>query len=95
MFVTKNLLHMNYTYDSDAELIRFLYGETTPEAESRIREELRTDLALREKWQGFKEVLDALNSKVYRPSGASVNIVLDHAREALASRSEEELPASW
>lgn len=89
MFITKNLLHMNYTYNSDAELIRFLYGETTPEAEGRIREQLKTDWALREKWQGFKEVLDTLNSRAYKPSRSSVSIVLDHAREA------QELEASW
>lgn len=82
LFITKTFLHMNYSYDSDAELIRYLYGETTPEAECRIREELRNDLSLREKWQGFTEVLDTLNSRVYKPSRSSVSIILDHAREA-------------
>jgi len=88
MLITKKVLLMNYAYNPDAELIRFLYGETTPEAESRIREQIKSDWALREKWQGYLDVLDALNSKVYKPSRSSVNIVLEHAREA------EELEAS-
>ena len=73
---------MSYSYDPDAELIRFLYGETTPEAESRIKEQIKTDWALREKWQGYKAVLDVLNSAAYKPSRSSVSIILGHAREA-------------
>ncbi len=60
-------------------MIRFLYGETTPEETSAIQHALDTDWTMREKLESLKSTMEGLDKVKFTPRESVVQSLLNYA----------------
>jgi len=65
-----------YTHE---QMIKFLYGETTPEETSNIQLALDTDWTVREKFEALKNTMEGLDKINYSPRESVVQSLLNYA----------------
>ncbi len=60
-------------------MIRFLYGETTPEETAAIQHMLDSDWSMREKFESLKSTIEGLDKVSFTPRESVVQSLLNYA----------------
>jgi len=71
---------MRHTFTRNM-LVRKLYNETSAWENELLTEQLSGNWRLNEEFEAMKEAVKQLDSEVYNPSKASIQIILEHSRK--------------
>jgi UDP-N-acetylmuramoylalanine-D-glutamate ligase len=71
-----------HAFTSD-DLLLYLYGETTPEQTTQIKQALETDWSLQEKLALLQEAHNELNTINLSPSKASIDAIMAYAEKSM------------
>ena len=62
-------------------LVKKLYGESSTWENEMLDEEMSKSWKLKEDFEEMQEVVNKLDSEVYRPGKTSIQIILDYSRK--------------
>jgi hypothetical protein len=65
------------------DLLRYVYGETTPEITTAITEAIQNDWQLKEEYQQLMLVKSQLDTLRLSPSRRTIDAIMDYAQKAV------------
>lgn len=65
------------------DLLRYVYGETTPETTTAITEAIQNDWQLKEEYQQMMLVKSQLDTVRLSPSRRTIDAIMDYAQKAV------------
>lgn len=75
---------------TDQSLLRYVYGECSPEECKGIKESATEDMVLRDRIHQYRIVQEMLDTEQHEPSQTSIEIIMDYSQNV-----EEQLEASF